>query len=1427
MWSKFGDQNDDANEEEDKQNNEDAAGFDDFQDGWAQPQWAQMDTNNVDQNEMEHKLSEKDKEEDDDGDDWASQAFQQADTFSKNPFSDDTGQKEAQVEGFLNPFGDDQTQEKQKIETKIETQVQFGFPNQEQQQDQEDEDDDGFQVSWADQFAAIAYQQPNENQQNHQSAGKQETLIQNELEEESWVNFQNNSPEVESIQSAQNKSTDNQQDLAQKSSTSQVSTPDEEIQQQHLNSSQENFDHIKDNYIKEFSSNEKNSQQNSEKKQITVKDQDDFVRKEEVKSENNEFGDFGDESKQNDDNTKQSFEEQNQLQEDQSYLKEEQVFPAVIEQTKQSNPFGEEGDLEDQLEDGGWANQFSLQQPIQLEEEQRDAQQENKVTNDINQLLNTNIIQKEDQKNLDDIEEIKSIEDIKNEINDVLSSDEEGRTESVPKNDHLQQQQEVEDPFSDQIWGEAVSESLAKVEDHQSKYEEQSKSENKQEEIQELIDSVGDKSQTIERDQESSIINNEVENRAFSDIISYNQIEQNQLEQELLQKEFEKLQTSEEANGMQEMDKGHNPNIQAKQNEQESLTQQLSSQQEGVIQHENLSNQEIRNKDLLIQDNNQNLAQESQIQQNQDQNLNFEEEEEFSWAQTDFQSQPQVTQSDQNKYQESLISEKESEIQENHDFTSNNYQEKEEEFVTQEIKPLHEVSQQQVVEVKPQEDFKNIWGETEDEKAPSDQEDDNNGDGFGWGWTNPSFTQQEETQINQNQVLSNEKSLTNNEQVNEQLTIGENQQIEDNNEEDNFEEFEDAKVENVLVTEQTPHEGLKSDSKIFSQNDRITEAHQEIQKDLQPNQQLGQNNQILFQTFTQNNIEEKLSNQDEEDGFDDFEDAQDPYKNQQHQQIEQTSDKQSESDEDQPAWANYNNLDDNNKNNENENEDDNDGFDDFEDAPTENQQTINEEPKLQVEEDDYEDFDDGQVKISTSQNQPLNQQVDQKNQDDEDEGFDDFEDAEDKNTKTIEVQQEPQIIQQSASIQVGQLNKKDPNKINTLLDIYQSQDLLKEHLQFGIMKLVKSQQTQSYLKQTSLTMIKEDLPLVPSVQIESSAFGNVLNQKSQPVKQNQNQINIEAFETYTDNQNKQHSLISFKDFIINVQYDCTTNDTTSKFALSKKNKQQNDALFSLKFSMDEDQGQIHQFERKIKEQSQASNMKWDKNIFRENIVQKYKIKLPSSLKAGESSANSNKELADANIEKIQQMQKAESIIQTDIMSPITRTNDHKNNRQLAIQTNKLEAKSTNNPDSAKPSRSTRNKINFIDENMDGAFDDNDEDQPEQTGQRVTTTYYSEDEAEESKDDGVDDFLGAPQVQIIGQDNKDFVKDTFAKFGLNMNLYNPGESMIQNAGPEDINLGSMATKRHHNEKVQRILDILPDYGFMLDTKLALPQTFFME
>lgn len=71
-----------------------------------------------------------------------------------------------------------------------------------------------------------------------------------------------------------------------------------------------------------------------------------------------------------------------------------------------------------------------------------------------------------------------------------------------------------------------------------------------------------------------------------------------------------------------------------------------------------------------------------------------------------------------------------------------------------------------------------------------------------------------------------------------------------------------------------------------------------------------------------------------------------------------------------------------------------------------------------------------------------------------------------------------------------------------------------------------------------------------------------------------------------------------------------------------------------------------------------------------------------------------------------------------------------------------------------------------------------------------------------------------------------MKDTFAKFGLNMNLYNPG--LAVGAGKEEQNSKRKESDNQTtNPKLQGLLEILPDYGFLLDTKLALPQTLFVE
>ena len=68
---------------------------------------------------------------------------------------------------------------------------------------------------------------------------------------------------------------------------------------------------------------------------------------------------------------------------------------------------------------------------------------------------------------------------------------------------------------------------------------------------------------------------------------------------------------------------------------------------------------------------------------------------------------------------------------------------------------------------------------------------------------------------------------------------------------------------------------------------------------------------------------------------------------------------------------------------------------------------------------------------------------------------------------------------------------------------------------------------------------------------------------------------------------------------------------------------------------------------------------------------------------------------------------------------------------------------------------------------------------------------------------------------------DFVKDTFAKYGLNMNLYNP--NLLGAPGSELNQIPGFDKPKEDpaNEKLQKLLDIIPDYGFLLESKLCLP------
>ena len=71
-----------------------------------------------------------------------------------------------------------------------------------------------------------------------------------------------------------------------------------------------------------------------------------------------------------------------------------------------------------------------------------------------------------------------------------------------------------------------------------------------------------------------------------------------------------------------------------------------------------------------------------------------------------------------------------------------------------------------------------------------------------------------------------------------------------------------------------------------------------------------------------------------------------------------------------------------------------------------------------------------------------------------------------------------------------------------------------------------------------------------------------------------------------------------------------------------------------------------------------------------------------------------------------------------------------------------------------------------------------------------------------------------------EEKANFAADTFAKFGLNMDLFNP------NATEEDSGLESQRTNnaKPPNCKVEALLNKIPDFSFLTDDKLAMDELF---
>jgi hypothetical protein len=106
-------------------------------------------------------------------------------------------------------------------------------------------------------------------------------------------------------------------------------------------------------------------------------------------------------------------------------------------------------------------------------------------------------------------------------------------------------------------------------------------------------------------------------------------------------------------------------------------------------------------------------------------------------------------------------------------------------------------------------------------------------------------------------------------------------------------------------------------------------------------------------------------------------------------------------------------------------------------------------------------------------------------------------------------------------------------------------------------------------------------------------------------------------------------------------------------------------------------------------------------------------------------------------------------------------------------------------------------------------------------------YYTEEENNEEENKNDESIMGSMMTMsgpanqgsdLRGGEKADFVKDTFAKFGLSMNLYT-------NQQANEAQPASEVTKG--SKRLRALLDGLPDYEFLISSKLVLPQAFFSE
>ncbi|TNV86072.1 hypothetical protein FGO68_gene2622 [Halteria grandinella] len=219
------------------------------------------------------------------------------------------------------------------------------------------------------------------------------------------------------------------------------------------------------------------------------------------------------------------------------------------------------------------------------------------------------------------------------------------------------------------------------------------------------------------------------------------------------------------------------------------------------------------------------------------------------------------------------------------------------------------------------------------------------------------------------------------------------------------------------------------------------------------------------------------------------------------------------------------------------------------------------------------------------------------------------------------------------------------------------------------------------------------------------------------------------------------------------------------------------------------QGSGH-FEREIIERASGCTFEEGLNLFRANVARKYKIDLPVQQQTKKATQSETR------------------ITQEELLSP--------NGGQKALQSKSIQHQSESQLVQSMP-QIEDDYEEFESNTNQYASEVRDSSTGVPGHQGGNTAYYSEDESEEKKED-TSMTLSAPPQTI---EKTDFVKDTFAKFGLSMNLY--GQQ-----GPDVSAMSSTNTEtKQRSMKVKYLLDSLPDYKFMLESKVSIPQAFFVE